>query len=385
MLMTGSEAMALGALASDLRFFSAYPMSPATPIMEFLAARQSDFELVVEQAEDEISAINMALGASFAGVRAMVATSGGGMALMVEGISLAGMTETPIVIIDCQRPGPATGLPTRTEQADLLFAVHCGHGEFARAVLAPATAEEAFYMVNRAHYLAEKYQIPVFLLGDQFLNDSSWTVEDLDLDRLKPARGGILEEGDAAARDPYTYKRYEDNVTGITPRLLPGTGNQVLYADSDEHTEEGHITESAEVRQAMVDKRLRRISTLQSELEGPSIYPDSDRKMYVLSWGSTLGVVEEAVELLRAEDIDIGYIHFREIYPVRRDLFSEEFLEDTVLISVEGNATGQLARLLRMEAGIEVNARIGRFDGRPFTAMELAESIREKRGEIHGG
>jgi 2-oxoglutarate ferredoxin oxidoreductase subunit alpha len=384
MLMTGSEAMALGALASNLRFYSAYPMSPATPVMEFLAARQDDFGLVVEQAEDEISAINMAIGASFAGARSMVATSGGGMALMVEGISLAGMTETPVVIIDCQRPGPATGLPTRTEQADLLFAVHGAHGEFARAVLAPATAEEAFYMVNRAHYLAEKYQMPVFVMGDQFLNDSSWTVGEFDLDTLRMGRIGILKEAEAISKDPYTYMRYEDNVTGITPRILPGTKKQVLYADSDEHSEEGHITESADVRSGMVDKRLRRMSTLRSELEEPIIYPDSDREIYLLSWGSTWGAVKEAVELLRAADVDIGYIHFSEIYPVREGLFSEEFLDKAVLISVENNATGQLARLLKMEAGIETIGHIGKFDGRPFTPAELAESIIEKKGEIYG-
>jgi len=384
MLMTGSEAMALGALASDLRFFSAYPMSPATPIMEFLAARQDDFGLVVEQAEDEISAVNMAIGASFAGARAMVATSGGGMALMVEGISLAGMTETPIVIIDAQRPGPATGLPTRTEQADLLFAAHCAHGEFPRVILAPATAEEAFYMTGRALHLAEKYQIPVFVLGDQFLNDSSWTVGEFDLDRLNTEKTGIESEEGVASRDPYTYRRYEKNVTGITPRILPGTENQVLYADSDEHTEEGHITESAEVRAGMVEKRLGKLTALGSDIEPPKVYPDMDRAEYVLSWGSTLGAVKEAVELLRADGVDIGYIHFSEIYPVREDLFTDAFLQKTVLIDVENNATGQLARLLRMETGLKVSGTVSRYDGRPFKPAELASDIMAKRGEIHG-
>jgi 2-oxoglutarate ferredoxin oxidoreductase subunit alpha len=202
---------------------------------------------------------------------------------------------------------------------------------------------------------------------------------------LRRGRIGILDGKDAAARDPYSYMRYEDNVTGITPRILPGTDNQVLYADSDEHTEQGHITESAEVRSGMVDKRLRRISTLRGELKEPEIYPDSERKIYVVSWGSTLGAVQEAVRLLRIEDFDIGYIHFSEIYPVKPDLFPEEFLRKSVLISVENNATAQLARLLRMEAGIEIRTTIGKFDGRPFTPAELAERIREKRGDIYGG
>jgi 2-oxoglutarate ferredoxin oxidoreductase subunit alpha len=385
MLMTGSEAMAMGALGSGLSFYSAYPMSPATSIMEFLAARQGDFDIRVEQTEDEISAINMAIGASFAGARAMVGTSGGGMALMVEGISLAGMTETPVVIIDCQRPAPATGLPTRTEQADLLFAAHGAHGEFPRVILAPATAEEAFYLTGKALYLAEKYQTPVFVLGDQFLNDASWTVGELDPGKLSTERSGILSGHDIAALEPYSYKRYEINMTGISPRILPGTGSQVLYADSDEHTEEGHITESGEVRTGMVDKRLRKLDALVGEIGRPRIYPDLERESYVLSWGSSLGAVEEAVEILRSEDIDIGYIHFSELYPVRKDLFTEEFIEKAVLIGVENNATGQFARLLRMEAGLETSGSVSRYDGRPFTPAGLASRIKEKRGEIYGG
>jgi len=385
MLMTGSEAMAMGALGSGLSFFSAYPMSPATPIMEFLAARQGDFGIRVEQTEDEISAINMAIGASFAGSRSMVATSGGGMALMVEGISLAGMTETPVVIIDCQRPAPATGLPTRTEQADLLFAAHGAHGEFPRVIFAPATAEEAFYLTGRALYLAEKYQIPVFVLGDQFMNDASWTVEEFDLGKLQAERAGILAGDDLKGRGPYSYKRYEINMTGITPRILPGTSGQVLYADSDEHTEEGHITESGEVRTKMVDKRLRKLDALRGEIGPPKVYPDMECGTYILSWGSSFGAVAEAVGILRSEDVDIGYIHFSELYPVRKDLFAEDFPEKAVLIGVENNATGQFARLLRMETGLEVRGSVSRYDGRPFTPAGLAARIREKRGEIHGG
>ena len=303
---------------------------------------------------------------------------------MVEGISLAGMTETPIVIIDAQRPGPATGLPTRTEQADLLFTAHCAHGEFPRVILAPATAEEAFYMTGRALHLAEKYQIPLFVLGDQFLNDSSWTLEEFDLKRLDTEKTGIMSEEDLSSRDPYTYRRYENNVTGITPRILPGTGNQVLYADSDEHTDEGHITESAEVRVGMVEKRLSKLTALRSDIEPPKVYPDMDRAEYVLSWGSTLGAVEEAVEMLRGDGVDIGYIHFSEIYPVKESLFTEEFIGNRIFISVENNATGQLARLLRMETGLKVSGTVSRFDGRPFTPGELAKEILEKRGEING-
>ncbi|MHB8772794.1 MAG: 2-oxoacid:acceptor oxidoreductase subunit alpha [Syntrophales bacterium] len=383
-LITGSEAMSLGAIASNVRFYSAYPMSPSTAILEYLAAKKKQFGLAVEQAEDEISAVNMAIGASFSGARSMTATSGGGLALMVEGISLAGMTETPLVVVDCQRPAPATGLPTRTEQADLLYVAHCAHGEFSRAVLAPATAEEAFYLTNKAVYLAEKYQTPVFILGDQLLNDSSWTVEPFRLDDLYRGTHSLASEKELADVAPYRYKRYEITETGISPRILPGTPNQVLYADSDEHTEEGHITESAEVRRNMVKKRLRKSAGLKEEISAPRIFPDAGAEVYTVSWGSTLGVVEEAVHHLRDRGMNVGYIHFSEVYPLREDVIPHEIRKGAELIGVENNATGQFSKLLRMETGVEIEKRILKFDGRPFSPEELARQIEEKRGDRNG-
>lgn len=380
-LITGSEAMALGAIASNIRFYSAYPMSPATAIMEYLAAKKQEYGLIVEQAEDEISAVNMAIGAFFSGARSMTATSGGGLALMVEGISLAGMTETPLVIVDCQRPAPATGLPTRTEQADLLFVVHCAHGEFPRAILAPSTAEEAFYLTNKAFYLAEKYQIQVFILGDQYLNDSSWTVEPFHLENIYKGRHGLIFDKDLEETSPYQYKRYEITESGISPRILPGTQNQVLYADSDEHTEEGHITESAEVRQNMVDKRLRKLTGLEAEMSPPKVFPDTNAEVYTVSWGSTFGAVEEAVHLLRKKGMNIGYIHFNEIFPLSKDALPHKIREGAELIGVENNATGQFAKLLMMETGIKIEERILKFDGRPFSPQELVQQIEEIKGD----
>lgn len=376
-LITGSEAMALGALASNIRFYSAYPMSPSTAIMEYLASQKQKYGLIVEQAEDEISAVNMAIGASFSGARSMVATSGGGMALMVEGISLAGMTETPLVLVDCQRPAPATGLPTRTEQADLLYAAHCAHGEFPRAILAPSTAGEAFHLTNRAFYLAEKYQIPVFVLGDQYLNDSSWTVDPFDLEKTQHERQSLISGKDLKEMSPYGYKRYKITESGLSPRILPGTPNQVLYADSDEHTEEGHITESAEVRQNMVKKRLRKFEGLKEEMSPPRIFPDRKADRYTVSWGSTFGAVQEAVLRLRDKGKNIGYIHFSEIYPLREDSFPSELREGAELIGVENNATGQFTRLLKMEMDVAIEKRILKFDGRPFSPQELIRRIEE--------
>jgi 2-oxoglutarate ferredoxin oxidoreductase subunit alpha len=380
MLLTGSEAMALGALASNVRVYSAYPMSPATAVMEYLAAKQGEFGLVVEQAEDEISAVNMAIGAFFCGARAMTGTSGGGLALMVEGISLAGMTETPVVILDCQRPAPATGLPTRTEQADLLFVAHCAHGEFPRAILAPGNADQAFRAVNKAFYLAEKYQTPVFILGDQYLNDSSWTVEPFDLTDLKRGKQSLAAAERLKDMGPYRYVRYEITDSGVSPRLLPGTPGQVLYADSDEHTVEGHITESAEVRKAMVDKRLRKLAGLREEMAGPEIHPDPNAAAYLVCWGSTLEIAREAVRDLRREGMDLGYIHFSEIYPLKADPLPPKIAGKARLIGVENNALGQFCGLLRMETGLRIETRILKYDGRPFTPGELADRLKTEAG-----
>jgi len=379
LLITGSEAMAVGALSSNIQFYSAYPMSPATSIMVYLASQQEKYGLIVEQAEDEISAVNMTIGASFAGARAMTATSGGGLALMVEGISLAGMTETPLVIVDCQRPAPATGLPTRTEQADLLFVAHCGHGEFPRIIYAPSSADEAFYLTRKAFYIAEKFHIPVFILGDQYLNDSSWTVDSFTLDDEYNDRQSIISGKYLEGIFPYQYKRYKITESGISPRILPGTPDQVIYADSDEHTEEGHITESAEVRRNMVNKRLKKLKGLRKEISLPKIFPDKKAEQYVVSWGSTLGAVEEAVQQLRKKDINIGCIHFSEIYPLREDSFPPEIKEKADLISIENNATGQFAKLLRMETGVSIEKKILKYDGRPFSPQELVQLIEKKR------
>jgi 2-oxoglutarate/2-oxoacid ferredoxin oxidoreductase subunit alpha len=375
MLVTGSEAMALGALAANVRFYSAYPMSPATAIMEYLAAKQKEFGIVVEQAEDEIAAVNMAIGAFFGGARAMTGTSGGGLALMVEGISLAGMTETPLVLVDCQRPAPATGFPTRTEQADLLYVAHCAHGEFPRAILAPGNAEQAFRSIGKAFYLAEKYQTPVFVLGDQHLNDSSWTAEPFAMDERLGETQSLVSEQALKGMKPYEYARYEITDSGISPRLLPGTPGQVLYADSDEHTEEGHITESAEVRNAMVEKRLRKLAGMRAEMAGPAIFPDSGAGSYLVCWGSTLGAVDETVRELRAEGADWGYIHFSELYPLPAEPIPRDIARKARLVAVENNALGQICRLLRMETGLAIEERILKYDGRPFTPEELRERL----------
>jgi len=368
LLMNGSEAAGLGAILSGLKFMSAYPMSPSTGIMEYIASKQKELGIIVEQAEDEIAAINMSLGASYAGVRSMTATSGGGFALMNEGLSLAGMTETPIVIYIAQRPGPATGFPTRTEQGDLMFALYGGHGEFPRAILAPGDAEETISCMNTAFNLADRYQIPVIVLGDQNLNDSLWTLDSIDTGSLTIDRGKLIDSWDGSKGD---YKRYHLSPDGISPRLVPGTPGAVGYWDSDEHSEEGHITESASVRRQMMAKRMRKIHAMMEESLKPLMYGTGD-EVLLIGFGTTKWPVMEAVNTLSRKGHSISGLHIRQPYPLSPEIkkISEGFPK---IIIVEQNATGQLEKLLLTELGIKASGSIRKFDGRPITANYITD------------
>jgi len=373
MLITGNEAIGAGAIASGVKFYSAYPMTPSTGIFNFISEHAREFRIVVEQAEDEISAINMAIGASFAGVRAMTGTSGGGFALMVEGLSLAAMTETPVVIALAQRPGPATGLPTRTEQADLLFALNAGHGEFPKVFFAPGTPEQAFYLTNKAFDLAEKYQITAIILTDQYLADSQWSFEGFDLNKLKyfdyRLRGDRLNE----IKD---YKRHAFTETGVSPFALPGQSKNLVVTDSDEHDEEGHIIEDASTRIKMVEKRLfKKMPLIKSEISPPFIYGENNPQIVLICWGSMYGIVKEAVDEL-IEKYRVAMIHFSEIYPFSEDSGWIDTVKNAkISINIEQNATSQFARLIKMETGLSIENHINRFDGRPFTVDELLERI----------
>ncbi len=359
------EAIPLAAAAAGCRFISAYPMSPSTGIITAFT-RDADLGVFAEQAEDEIAAINMALGASAAGARAMTATSGGGFALMAEGISLAGMIETPIVILLAQRPGPATGLPTRTAQEDLLFAIRAGHGEFPRAVLAPSDPQEAIELTVRAFDLADRYQTPVILLTDQYLADSRFSLERLMLPAKIPA---------AHLADPtdFTdYARYAPTESGISPRLAFGQGDHVVCLDSDEHTPEGHITEDLRVtRPAAVAKRLEKERHLRSEIRPPSSERIDDAERMLIGWGSTKGAIAEAVDRLRSEGRKVGALHFAELWP----LPSLDPPKGAQLWTVEGNATGQFAQLLRSQLGWSIEGTIGRSDGLPIDAQFILERM----------
>ena len=375
LLIDGASAIGLGAIASGLKFYAAYPMTPSTGVMTYIASHAKELGIVVEQAEDEISAINMVLGASFAGVRSMTCSSGGGFALMVEGLSLAAMTETPVVIGLGMRPGPATGFPTRTEQGDLLFALHAGHGEFPRVLFAPGTPEQAFYLTNKAFDLAEKYQIPALILFDQYLADSLVTCDRLDFGKLCPQDSRLRED---PASDSGTYRRYAFTPSEVSPMAVPGNGPGLVVADSDEHDQDGHIVEDGQTRIQMTNKRLmRKLPLLRQEISPPELLGDPTAEIVLVGWGSTYGPLTEAWREFSGRSVAL--LHFSQLSPfpgTQTFDYIRLLRQAKHTVCVENNATGQFARLVQAETGFTFHHQIHRYDGRPFTVDGLV-------GEIH--
>jgi 2-oxoglutarate ferredoxin oxidoreductase subunit alpha len=365
-LLNGAEAVALGAIAGGCNFIASYPMSPSTGVLVFLAKHGKTFDIIAEQAEDEIAAINMGLGAWYAGARAMVTTSGGGFALMTEGVSLAGILESPMVIHLAQRPGPATGLPTRTEQGDLELALYAGHGEFPRIIFAPGKIEDAFSLTQRAFNLADKYQIPVFILTDQYFIDSYYNTAAPDLSKTKIEKQIIRTNKD--------YRRYEFTKSGISPRGVPGFGAGLIAVDSDEHDAKGHITEDLDLRIRMVDKRLKKGELLKKDNIPPELTGAENYKNLIVCWGSTRNIAEEAVRKLGRDDVAL--LHFKQVYPLPDETAGYlQKAEKTII--VENNATSQFAKLIKLHTGIDIDEKILKYNGLSFFVEELAEKLKE--------
>ncbi len=360
-LMDGSSAAGFGFLAGGCNMITAYPMSPSTGVLNFMASMSKDLTLLVEQSEDEIASLNMVLGGWYGGARAMTSTSGGGFALMSEAISLSGMSETPAVVYLAQRPGPATGLPTRTEQGDLNLAIHSGHGYFGRIVLAPGDLQECIDYGYLAFELADRYQMPVIYLSDQYLADSISLLKTIDFEDYEQRR--YIHTTDAS------YNRYTLNDTGITARGVPGFGDGIVVSTSDEHDERGQITESYKMREKMVEKRQKKIELSVSEAFHPKVFGEGD--IALIGWGSTKGAIMEVLNELN--DPRLFHVHFSWVHPLNPEHLA--FLKQTkVNIVIENNVTGQFADILKSH-DINIDHRILQSNGFSFFTDLLKEEL----------
>jgi 2-oxoglutarate ferredoxin oxidoreductase subunit alpha len=365
----GAEAVGLAAATAGVKFVTSYPMSPSTAVLNVLASLSDRYGIVVEQAEDEIAAVNMVCGATYAGVPAMTTTSGGGFSLMVEGLSLAGTLELPVFILLGQRPGPATGLPTRTAQEDLRFAISAGHGEFPRAVFAPGTLAQSYEITRHALQCAHKWQTPVILLADQFLLDQSRNQPSLD-DTYRPIDRCVVEN------PPGDYVRYQVTPDGVSPRALPGSAAYVI-SGSDEHTEDGHLTEDLGARVRLQEKRMAKQKGLAAEALPPELYGPEDARLLLVAWGSTYGPCREAVDILNESGGSAAMLHFSQVWPLELAVAARALRNRTRIAVVEGNSTGQFASVLKQMRLLDECEAILRYDGLPFTGQEIAERARQ--------
>lgn len=372
-MITGNEALSIAAISAGVQYFAAYPMTPATSILMYLAEHGPDHGMVIRHAEDEIAVINGTIGASYAGVRALCATSGGGFALMTEAVGLAAMAEVGLVIINAQRGGPSTGLPTWTEQGDLQQVLHAGQGDFFRIVLAPSSVQECMTLLHHACALADRFQTPVIVLTDKLLAEAHQTI-----DRL-PLLPAITRETLATTDKEQValFERYSTNTpTGISPRSIPGMAGGEFLANSDEHDAVGHTNEDRVNRIAQVEKRLRKESTAAVELPRQPRYGISGAPLLIITWGSTRGAVLEAIELVRQDHISVELMVITHIWPLPKTEIIEAMKGHRRTMSIELNQSGQLAQLIRQETGCTFDHSLHASDGRPFDPAVIAEHIR---------
>jgi len=375
LLLMGNEAIGLGAMASGCRFIAAYPITPASDVLEFLAKHLPERGGVAIQAESEISAINIAIGAAYAGIRSMAVTSGPGFDLKTEALGLAGMIEQPVVVLDAMRSGPSTGMPTKTEQSDLLHAIYGGHGEKPRIVIAPGNVEESFYFTFHAFNLAEKYQVPVIILSDELISWNKQVVKKFDLDHISIERGKLLLQINSTDRE---FKRYEFTEDGISPRPIPGVKNGIHLETGDEHDEYGHITEKIQNRNMMMEKRMKRMDMMKKDLF-PAVV-NGTGNIAIIGMGSTHGPVLEAIEQLNERNVKIKYVRIRTLSPFLDDV--KEILKgvDTAFV-VEQNYTGQLENLIKLNTGFRNTVGIRKYDGRSFKPKMISSRILEVLGK----
>jgi 2-oxoglutarate/2-oxoacid ferredoxin oxidoreductase subunit alpha len=374
LLMTGNQAIALGAAAAGCKFLAQYPMTPASSIMHWMASHSRSLGVVVKQAEDELAAIHMAIGASFAGVRSMTATSGGGFCLMVEALGMAGMTETPVVVVDAQRSGPSTGLPTKTEQGDLNLMLGAGQGEFPRAILAPSNPREAYQAMLDAFRLSEEFQTPVLVASDFHLSENQMTVDRSEIDLSVPIPSLFTVPANG-----HDYKRYQYSPSGVSPRAIPGQPGLQFVAGSDEHDEKGHLISDVRAgvplwisaRQQMMDKRMHKLTGLAKAVPPPVLEGPADAPLTFVAWGSTVGAVRDAMAELGARGKSTNLLWFPAVYPLDADAVRAAFARTKRTLLVEANYSGQFGRLLRAETGITLSEHLLKYDGEPFFPHEI--------------
>jgi 2-oxoglutarate ferredoxin oxidoreductase subunit alpha len=380
-IMSGNQSICLGALAAGVKLLAQYPMTPASSIMHWMAAHGPDYGVVVKQTEDELAAMNLIIGANFAGVRAMTATSGGGYSLMVEATGLAGMTETPAVVVEVQRAGPSTGMPTKTEQGDLNLIFGASQGDFPRIILAPRNPEECFEMAWRAFNLAEVYQCPVFIISDLYLGEMWRTVTPPSFE--VPIVRGLMANGGS------DFMRYRVTDTGISPRAVPGQMGLMFVAGSDEHNERGElisdvlagIPEHISERARQMDKRMRKLKTALKDMRPPELYGPEKADITIISWGSTQAAVRDALDVLKGDGIAANSLEFFDLWPLRAAETKEMLEGASETLIVEGNYTGQFTRLLRAETGFDVRNHLYKYDGEPFYPRDVVRKVKEV---LHG-
>jgi len=377
--LSGNEAVGLGALKAGCKFFAGYPMTPTTGLLHFMAENERKMETLLIQPEGEIAAINMVAGAAFAGVRAMTATSGGGFCLMTEGLGMTGMTETPVVIMVGQRPGPSTGLPTYSAQGDLRFVVHASQGEFPRVVVAPGDVEECFYETMRAFNWAEKYQMPVIVLTDKYLVESQASIEPFETSRMKIERGNLIT---GQYQGTGEYMKYELTETGVSPRALPSTKGAIVRANADEHDEFGFTSEDPAMVVNMAEKRLKKLDFLAKELEEKGVettklYGPEEATTTMVSWGGTKGPIREALKLLKCDGVVANYLQIIYLHPFPVERVKKVLNRTSKAIVVEHNRTSQLSSLIREYLLRDADYTILKYDGRPFSPAYLAAKVKE--------
>jgi 2-oxoglutarate ferredoxin oxidoreductase subunit alpha len=384
-VLSGNIAMAMGGAAAGVKFHCAYPMSPSTGVLHWMAAHARKAGIMVRQVEDEIGVVNMAIGAAHAGVRSMCATSGGGFALMSEGLGLSAMMETPVVVIDCQRAGPSTGVPTKTEQGDLWQMLGAAFGDYPRAIAAPLDIGDCFKIIPEIFNIADRFQCPGIVLCDLLLSEGRLSVDPKDLDFAPVVdRGELITTASAVPNGDGVYKRYKITENGISPRAVPGVPGHTHTAASDEHDEDGVLISdeftNPTKRRAMMEKRMRKVAGIEAAVPPPVLSGHRDADVTLIGWGSTRGVIEEACEILTEQGISANQLQIRWLVPLHGDAILDILKHARHTIIVENNYSGQFARYLRSETSFVPDGHIRKYDGEPFMPHHIVEAVKEQLG-----